>query len=237
MRSKETIVFVGGVKQAFVPAGVRAHISGPVLGDYAALLEHFDIPDVPDLGALRPDDMRLATERVSQLERLIGEHAAGFSYLPHQREDLARTMLTNGAILAWMTGLGKALGLLSWPLLKLGWMADDFLYPKEPALILCPDELIEQLEAESMRFFGVAPLILTRFDDMSEPALYLAGYHRLARKIDTLRNPAAFAAVCWLTTKFIVLKMNVVAYFSLEGRAVCFSPRSGTSLIDAVPSG
>ena len=52
MRSKETLVFVGGVEHAFVPAGVRAHISDPVLGDYAALLEHFDIPDVPDLRAL-----------------------------------------------------------------------------------------------------------------------------------------------------------------------------------------
>src|SRR6185503_3181482 len=182
MRSLETIVFVGGVKCAFAPAHVRPNISKPAIGDYATLLEHFDIPEVPDLGALNPQAMRLAGERVRQLERLIAGRVAGFSYFPHQSEDLARTMRTNGVRLASMTGLGKALGLLSWPLLKLGWMADAFLYPNEPALILCPDELVGQLEAESMRLFGVAPYICTRFDEVTEPGLYLAGYHRLARK-------------------------------------------------------
>ena len=71
--------------------------------------------------------MAAALGRVADLQAQIALRRPGFSFLPHQREDLARACLSDGVLLAWMTGLSKALALFTWPLLRLGWLADDIL--------------------------------------------------------------------------------------------------------------
>src|SRR6266542_4643828 len=198
LRSKETLVVIDSEAgpRGFTPDTLRRCCTNvPLLGDYQALLRCFEIPDVPDVARVFPAEMAAALGRVADLQAQIALRRPGFSFLPYQRQDLARACLSDGVLLAWMTGLGKALALFAWPLLKLGWLADDILYPPEPALIIAPDELLEQHREECKRFLGVYPMVLTRFDGVFQEGLFLTGYHKLTRNIDTLQNPAAFAAV------------------------------------------
>lgn len=80
------------------------------------LVDHFHIPDVPDVAAANPDGFKLALERLQQLQE-YGE----LKLKPFQLQDLSRAALHDGLILGWDTGLGKTLAGFLWPLLKLGW--------------------------------------------------------------------------------------------------------------------
>ncbi len=68
-----------------------------------------------------------------------------FKFLPHQREDLARAALRNGAILAWCCGAGKTIAAFVFPRLK----------KARRTLIVASADLHEQIADEGKKFFGV----------------------------------------------------------------------------------
>ena len=68
-----------------------------------------------------------------------------FSFRTYQREDLARSAIHDGAIIAWDPGLGKTMAVFAWPVLK----------GARNALIVAPASLHEQLRTEGREKFKV----------------------------------------------------------------------------------
>ena len=68
-----------------------------------------------------------------------------FQFFPHQKDDLARAALRDGAIIAWDPGLGKTFAAFTWPILK----------KSRRCLIVAPASLHKQIMDEGRKFFGV----------------------------------------------------------------------------------
>jgi superfamily II DNA or RNA helicase len=69
--------------------------------------------------------------------------SARFSFRSYQREDLARSAIHDGAIIAWDPGLGKTMAMFAWPYLKRA----------SRVLIVAPAALHEQIISEGRRHF------------------------------------------------------------------------------------
>jgi hypothetical protein len=68
-----------------------------------------------------------------------------FAYRNYQREDLARSAIHDGAILAWDPGLGKTMAIFGWPFIKRANLV----------LIVAPADLHTQIIAEGLAKFRV----------------------------------------------------------------------------------
>ena len=68
-----------------------------------------------------------------------------FTFRSYQREDLARSAIHDGAIIAWDPGLGKTLAIFAWPYLK----------HSRCTLIVAPASLHDQISREGESKFGV----------------------------------------------------------------------------------
>lgn len=68
----------------------------------------------------------------------------GFTFRTYQREDLARSAIHDGAIIAWDPGLGKTLTIFAWPYLK----------HARRVLIVAPASLHDQIRREGNSKFG-----------------------------------------------------------------------------------
>ena len=69
---------------------------------------------------------------------------APFAFRSYQREDLARSAIHDGAIIAWDPGLGKTMAIFAWPFLK----------HAERVLIVAPASLHDQIKREGESKFG-----------------------------------------------------------------------------------
>lgn len=118
------------------------------------LVEHFEIPEVPDVAACQPQAYAMALDRLKELEatllRVGGDPE--FSFRQFQREDLARGSLHSGLIASLDTGLGKSIYGYTWALLERGWTvvpatehAPAQLQPNAAVLFIAPGDLHEQL--------------------------------------------------------------------------------------------
>ncbi|MBA2726505.1 MAG: hypothetical protein H0U53_10985 [Actinobacteria bacterium] len=159
------------------------------------LLEHFVLPDPGDISTRHPEEIA-ALETVAQ--KILDEFeaqsrvwevdnpsAVPFTQRPFQKQDIARLAFKKGGLLTWEQGLGKTVGALLFMR-----MAQE-LGAKKVALVVTPNDLIDQWCRESQRFLGYQP---TRIE--GKPAFswqqnekgewskkkYL-GYHGQAREI------------------------------------------------------
>lgn len=105
----------------------------PVDFDLQQLVDHFEIPDVPDVASANPAAHQIAVARLREIETLCG-----VNFHPFQIDDLSRGSLHNGLIFAWDTGLWKTGASYVWPLLKVGFTTSDL--PADPVL---PQPLIK----------------------------------------------------------------------------------------------
>ena len=112
--------------------------------DVTYLVEHFNLPDPGDVGTRFP---KFVTRNEQLLASIAHEH--GFEHKRFQREDLARLMVKGCGILGWEQGLGKSLGGLS--LVEASIRSGA----RRAALIVCPQDLVEQWQREAERFFGM----------------------------------------------------------------------------------
>lgn len=69
----------------------------------------------------------------------------GFAFRSYQREDLARSAIHDGAIIAWDPGLGKTMAIFAWPFLK----------QAKRTLIVAPASLHDQIMCEGSSKFGI----------------------------------------------------------------------------------
>ncbi|MEI6656013.1 MAG: SNF2-related protein [Verrucomicrobiota bacterium] len=71
---------------------------------------------------------------------------ARFAFRSYQREDLARSAVHDGAIIAWDPGLGKTMAIFAWPYLK----------HAKRVLIVAPASLHDQIKREGESKFGTS---------------------------------------------------------------------------------
>ena len=89
-----------------------------------------------------------------------------FQFKTFQREDLARAALHDGLILAWDTGLGKTLGLFTFPLLKAGWRpVQGRVVPHGPCLVIAPGDLHAQIAREAATLLRIDCVPLASQED------------------------------------------------------------------------
>lgn len=112
------------------------------------LLAHFEIPDPGDIATRFPAEYARAVEVLRTIEQ---EYLAprGHAFKPFQIDDLARLLVKGKGPLGWDTGLGKTLGQLSWAIACVRYRRCQ-----DATLFVMPQDLLEQFQAEAMRFFG-----------------------------------------------------------------------------------
>ena len=119
-----------------------------------------------------------------------------------QVEDYARAALTDGAILAHDTGLGKGIAAVMWPLLKCGvdWPTSNDrsgLYPAGKVLIIAPQQLHGQLLDEWKNLFGVRKVTMLESQEQYDKlkplsnGWYMTSFTQVAsNKIAEIPDPA-----------------------------------------------
>jgi hypothetical protein len=162
------------------------------------LVEHFVIPEVPDVATRLPEQYAAHRQTMQEIVRLVGKNrpAEGFRFKQFQVDDYARAGLHDGVILGHDTGLGKTLAMFVWPLLKCGLTASEPPYrlrPAKPVLLVVPGDGHDQTDDESLRHFKTksvrldsqaAFLKLAKPDPRTgrftlEPNYYLTSYTQL----------------------------------------------------------
>lgn len=95
--------------------------------------------------------------------------SSGFSFRSYQKDDLARSAIHDGAIIAWDPGLGKTMAIFAWPFLKRA----------RRVLVIAPASLHQQIIAEGQSKFGTAVVTIpdqaTAYQLMREGKLPLPG--------------------------------------------------------------
>ena len=128
------------------------------------LVEHFVIPEVPDVATRLPEQYAAHRQTMLDIARLVmggkgGSDAVSgteFKFKQFQVDDYARAALHDGIILGHDTGLGKTLAMFVWPLLKCGLTASEPPYrvrPTKPVLLVVPGDGHDQTDDESLRHF------------------------------------------------------------------------------------
>ena len=120
------------------------------------LVEHFVIPEVPDVATRLPQQYAAHRQTMQEMVRQFAGNcpAEGFRFKQFQVDDYARAALHDGIILGHDTGLGKTLAMFVWPLLKCGVLADCHqLKPAKPVLLVVPGDGHDQTDDESLRHF------------------------------------------------------------------------------------
>jgi hypothetical protein len=161
----------------------------PNTHDLQKLIEHFEIPEVADIASLRTEEYRANIERLRELERRFGVKLKNF-----QRDDLARSALMDGAILAWSAGLGKTWAMFLRP----------FITGSKRVLIVSPDTLHAQTITLAKEKFGIEVRSLMSQEDFDNDAdLQRALLDRLNDK----PNPGTPGPQFWITS-YTALGMN-----------------------------
>jgi hypothetical protein len=111
----------------------------------SALIESFEIPEVQDVATIRHEEYRAMLAKIDELAARWGLAEKGVTIKNFQKDDLARSTLMYGAILAWAAGLGKTWAEIIRP----------FLMGSKRVLIVAPDTLHQQTKDVALKFFGV----------------------------------------------------------------------------------
>lgn len=130
------------------------------------LIDHFDLPDPGDVETKHPEEIAAAKKLVREVMDEFAVNSAKweeknptampFTIRDFQVEDIARLVFKDGGMLSWEQGLGKTLGALAfisaqW---KLGY--------QKCALVVTPNDLIDQWTRESQRFLGMTPTFINK---------------------------------------------------------------------------
>ena len=120
------------------------------------ILENFHIPDVQDVASLDPDSYKEMIAKIEYLE------AGKLKFKQFQKEDLARSAMKNGAIIAWEQGLGKSFAAFAWPIIK----------GARRVLIVAPEGLHRQLRQTGWEFFNQHPPTISNEQDIRTYGLH-----------------------------------------------------------------
>lgn len=148
------------------------------------IINHFDIPEVPDVAECRPDEYADKLALFDDIVSAIKRRRPNFRARNFQREDLTRSVMHPGLVFAWDTGLGKTLAFVFWSLLQVG---HNDLTPKAPVLLIAPGSLHQQIRRNIANLTGITDIVplMTQQDylDLTEggtkplrPAFYITSY-------------------------------------------------------------
>ena len=175
------------------------------------LADCFVIPEVPDVAKVNPEQYETNLRTLEAIVRFV----IGFKFKKFQLEDYARAAMHDGIILGHDTGLGKTIALFIWPLLKCGYLTEEFdggrpqgLRPAKPVLLVVPGDGHDQTEDEYRRHFQLktnnSKLPIVRLDSQ-------ATFHRHA-KPDPRTGHLSLPPAYYLTS-YTQLTGNGVAEF------------------------
>lgn len=171
------------------------------------LIEHFEIPHVPDVAETRTEAYEANKIVIQKIQEFINLYVdSGFSFRKFQVEDLARAAIHAGLILAFSPGLGKTLSAIVFAVLKCGvnWAeskATRGLVPLKPVLIVAPENLHGQMLTEWKKRFGITGTVIDSQDKYLrmhymdryrrlKPGFYLSSYHQTGvNKVQELPFP------------------------------------------------
>jgi hypothetical protein len=139
----------------------------------SALIESFEIPEVQDVATIRHEEYRAMLAKIDELALRWGLAEKGVTIKNFQKDDLARSTLMDGAILAWAAGLGKTWTSIIRP----------FLMGSKRVLIVAPDTLHQQTKDVALKFFGVKIRSLMSQDEFYDDEILQAAW------IDRLKAP------------------------------------------------
>lgn len=145
--------------------------------DLQYILAHFDVPDPGEIAARFPEEITRLETLLAEIEREIQAREPGFRFYWFQPRDLARLLFKGRGLLGWEQGCGKSLGIgtILRALEKTGELADGC------ALIVMPQDLIQQFSREIYRFFG-------------RHVVSVGSAAALGRLVEGQASPAPFAA-------------------------------------------
>ncbi|MBJ7469704.1 MAG: hypothetical protein JHD16_00300 [Solirubrobacteraceae bacterium] len=135
--------------------------------DIEYLDRHFDIPDPGDLARDHPTELARVEQVLADIEEEYGPadparyNPDGWQLRDWQKDDLARAILKQRAVLAWDPGGGKSAGQLIFAeaCIRLGYAR------RNVALIIAPQDLHEQWQREAQKFLGRTLQTIYTHDD------------------------------------------------------------------------
>lgn len=120
--------------------------------DLNTLVDHFEMPKVPDVSQARP---KLYQENLDKLDNLL---SAPYKFKQFQKEDIARAGCVDGLIFGHVQGLGKSLAAFAFPVLK----------GANRTLIVAPGGLIKQFRETAAKFYGKPLPVLKTIEDVKK---------------------------------------------------------------------
>jgi hypothetical protein len=137
--------------------------------------------------------MKFHTTPAEESSSLITDHCSlgtsTFHFRHYQKDDLARSAIHDGAVIAWDPGLGKTMAIFAWPFLKRA----------QRVLIIAPASLHQQIIAEGLAKFGTT---VTPIPDQAA-ALQLMRDGRLPLPGSSSSLESSSLASCVLPTFFL----------------------------------
>lgn len=120
--------------------------------DLNALVDHFEMPDVPDVSQAYPE---LYKDNLAKLDTLL---LPPYKFKNFQREDIARAACVDGMIFGHVQGLGKSLAAFAFPALK----------DAKRTLIVAPGGLVKQFRETAAKFYGKPLPVLRDITDLKK---------------------------------------------------------------------
>lgn len=154
------------------------------------LLEHFVIPQVPDVAETDPERYQHFKQAILDLEKQIVARGAK-PFRKYQVDDLARAAMHDGCVFSWDPGLGKTRATFTFPIIQ----------GSKRNLIVAPESLHLQIINEGRDVFGVTTKQLLTIDDFhADKDLQEANRQRLAGDPITVEG--------WWITSYSALGYN-----------------------------
>ena len=118
------------------------------------------------MATIRHEEYRAMLAKIDELALRWGLAEKGVHIKNFQKDDLARSTLMDGAILAWAAGLGKTWAEIIRP----------FLMGAKRVLIVAPDTLHQQTKDVALKFFGVKIRSLMSQDEFYDDEILHAAW-------------------------------------------------------------
>ena len=128
------------------------------------------------MATIRHEEYRAMLAKIDELALRWGLAEKGVHIKNFQKDDLARSTLMDGAILAWAAGLGKTWAEIIRP----------FLMGSKRVLIVAPDTLHQQTKDVALKFFGVKIRSLMSQDDFYDDEILQAAW---IDRLNHMRHP------------------------------------------------
>lgn len=121
--------------------------------DIKYLLKYFEVPEKRDVRTRYPELIEGEDKRIAAIQEKYLT-PKGFKFKDYQAKDIAALSVNHRGICAWQQGLGKTLGGLAFAF-NAAMKENPDRIDKTPVLVIAPQDLIPQWQAEAKKFYGI----------------------------------------------------------------------------------